>query len=115
MSFEQEQYPWEIKYSIRLSICKPAIFLFCEVEYMVEYMSVLRLRSRNSVGASSSQTLTQETWQRILPHHGAGAVDIRAAQNADDGDYDPVDQPTTEINEYTSLFIAAQNADDGDY
>ena len=86
---------------------------------MVEYMSVLRLRSRNSVGASSSQTLTQETWQRILPHHGAGAVhehdDIRAAQNADDGDYDPVDQPTTEINEYTSLFIAAQNAHDGDY
>ena len=42
-------------------------------------------------------------------------MDIRAAQNADDGDYDPVDQPTTEINEYTSLFIAAQNAHDGDY
>ena len=51
---------------------------------MVEYMSVLRLRSRNSVGASSSQTLTQETWQRILPH--------------------PPKTPTTEIiNDYTSL------------
>ena len=53
---DTDPYPREIKYSIRLSICKPAIFLFCEVEYMVEYMSVLRLRSRNSVGASSSQS-----------------------------------------------------------